>query len=259
MAVMPFGGRIGAPIPREYGVTPRFSGIWTPDDAAAYTTDGTWPTGVSDVTYSNVAFHTHCDGLVGSIPYNHCGRGSTVGSSVIATPAVLSPTQVKFGRTALALPFAGGIYSPSHAHYAAGTGDLCVRFWTYVTSIPANSSFFDSGVSTWQVYCKTTGVLAFFAAAADRILSSAGAITLNTWHYIELSRVSGTMRMFLSGAQVGSNYTDTNNYPQNAIAFGSAANGTGPMSGYMDEMQLIIGQGVNTANYSVPTAPFADQ
>ena len=39
-----------------------------------------------------------------------------------------------------------------------------------------------------------------------------GTLSVNTWHHLAVSRVSGVTSLFIDGTRVGSAYTDTNNY-----------------------------------------------
>lgn len=106
---------------------------------------------------------------------------------------------------------------PSNAAFGFGTGDFKLETWFYATAVSkAAGTIFDFRANTGAtsqvkptLYLNTS-TLTYFTANAVRI-TSAG-IAPNQWYYVSLERVSGVTRMYLNGAQVGSNYTDTNDY-----------------------------------------------
>jgi len=252
MSAMPNGGRIGVVNIPAYPLS-SISGIWTPEDAAI----SPWPniSAVSDVTYSNVAAHLHMEGIPGQAgAFNSSGHGSQFSTSgtAVAHP-VLSTTQAKFGRTSMFFSGVSYLYSPSNAAYNLSTGDFTVRCWIYPTVMNAASGIFNIGGFQPEIYFDSTGVLIWYFGG-NRITSSAGTIVANSWQFVEATRVSGNSRLFVGGTQVGSTYVDANNYAQNTINVG----GTDLYTGYIDEFQLVVGQGVHTTNYSAPTTPFAD-
>jgi len=251
MGAMPNGGRIGAVNTPTYPMS-SISGIWTPEDAAM---QPVWPndSAVRDVTYSNVAIHMHMEGSPGqSGAYNSCGRGNQAGttSATVQVP-VLSATQAKFGKTSMFFASGGCALSfPSHANYAIGTGDFVVRCWIYPTSFPSAAGIWNMGSFVPELYFDSSGTLFWYSTGPT---SSAGAIVLNSWQYVEATRTSTTARIFVNGTQVGTN-TNSTNYPAATFNIG----GTDAYVGYIDEFQFVVGQAGHTTNYTAPTTPFAD-
>lgn len=182
----------------------------------------------------------------------------------------LNNGQVKFGnnayRGAAANACARGV---SHADYNFGTNDWCVEFWVWLDSLtPTNNGvnvLFDmrnSSLSTQWVpsfFTDGTGAIALSMNGSNRVLSSTGVMSATTWLHIAGARVSGTTRLFVQGAQVGSDFTDANTYVQNQITLGAAGNNGGSVKGYFDDIRITNGAGRYSSSFSVPTAPFPNQ
>jgi hypothetical protein len=103
----------------------------------------------------------------------------------------------------------------------------------------------------------STNGYAWYVAAANRITSGAAAVKTRSWQHLAVSRSSGVTKMFIDGLQVGSNYTDTNNYPAGSLTIGRANDGvnTRNFTGYLSGLRVIKGQALYTANTSPPTLP----
>jgi hypothetical protein len=113
------------------------------------------------------------------------------------------------------------------------------------------------------MYLQTNGVLNYGTAGAVKISSSTGAITLGTWTHIAVSKVSGNTKMFINGSQVGSTYSDSNDYGSSARFVngtygdspGATNNNGGVISGYISNLRILNGTGLYAGSYTVPTAP----
>jgi hypothetical protein len=62
--------------------------------------------------------------------------------------------------------------------------------------------------------------------------------------------------MFLGGTQVGSNYTDSNNYGTSALRVGAGWNNADSFLGYIQDVRITKGYARYTANFTAPTAAF---
>jgi hypothetical protein len=158
--------------------------------------------------------------------------------------------------------------SGTSAVFGFGTGDWTFEFFINSLSFTDNQFIVDfrpsgSAGSTYPwIYLTTTGVLNYGTAGAVKINSSAGAVTGNTWTHVAVSKASGSTRMFVNGVQVGSTYTDSNDYGSSARfvsgTFGDApggGSGTGFVQGYLSNLRILKGTGLYTGSYTVPTSP----
>jgi hypothetical protein len=171
--------------------------------------------------------------------------------------ATISTTQFKFGSSSL-LSSLGGIQTVGGASTTIGTGDATLEFFIYPNSFPGGSILIadlrDTTHANEAAIYTASGTLKLFAAGADRITGST--FTTGAWHHIAWCRASGVSRLFLDGTQVGSNYTDSNNYANTHIALLAQYDGNGSSNAYMDEFRLRL-SAEYTSNFTPPTSPFS--
>jgi hypothetical protein len=149
------------------------------------------------------------------------------------------------------------------SNLALGTGDFTIECFFYLTVLPvspAGSFIYDSRPTADGAYpcifvAPTTNVLTYYVSTASRITGTT-VVRVGQWNHVVVSRVSGTTRMFLNGAQQGSNYTDATNYLNGASRPVIANNGlnlSGHLTGYISNLRVLKGTGVTSV--TVPTAP----
>lgn len=173
-----------------------------------------------------------------------------------------SSTQSKFGGfSCLSSAAAHGCLANSTG-FTFGTGDYTIEFWIYLSSVSTGQNLLDCRTGEPQpspligVGGPGSGILQYYSNGSNRILSSGGTVTVNTWHAIALCRASGTSRLFFNGTQVGSNFTDSLNTTTNQITIGGFNGAAGIANGFMDELRITKGVGRYTANYTPATAAF---
>ncbi len=154
------------------------------------------------------------------------------------------------------------------SEFTFGTGDFTVEFWIYFTSLSGAAvstiwtcrSDANAASQRPQIYITSANKLAFFSNGSDNIVGGT-TLTTGTWHFVALSRVSGSTRMYLNTAQEGSTYTDSNSYlvPTAVYFMGAIASGSPvqPVTGLLEDVRITKGVGRYTgASITVPTAPF---
>jgi len=158
----------------------------------------------------------------------------------------------------------------SSLNYAAqtpfvfGTGDFTIEFWLYSPVSGAGGIY--PGYIDWRgsnsatpapVVYNNNGNLVFFTAGADRITTTF--TWANTWVHIAVVRISGTTKMYANGVQVGSSYTDSNNYTVGTGApyIGQNGVGGGYLTAHMSNIRIVKGVGVYTGTFTPPTSPLA--
>jgi hypothetical protein len=189
-----------------------------------------------------------------TITNNNAVTGATLGPFVIPG----STGSAYFDGTGDYLTLTGS------SNLAFGTNNFTIECWFYLTALPAaNQIIYDGrasgGTSTLApalYVASTTNVLSYFTNNAVRITGTT-ALRVGQWNYVVVSRVSGTTRMFLNGAQEGSNYTDANVYINGAsrpiIGAAGDSTGAGPVNGYISNLRVLNGTG--STSVTVPTTP----
>ena len=148
---------------------------------------------------------------------------------------------------------------PSSINNTFGTGNFTVECWSYYNNFTYSSFILDqrpSGVN--GVYVSiflNSGIPYYYVSTANQITGNA--LSINTWYHIAISRSGSSTKMFIDGVQVGSTYTDTNNYLGGAIFIGgsSYAIGTAINNGYIDDFR-ITKYARYTANFTPPSQSF---
>ncbi len=148
---------------------------------------------------------------------------------------------------------------------ALGTSDFTIEFWIYnYGAIPAFTGIFDqrNGTNGMAVVQPTLEMLStigysWYVTANSRISSGISAVKVAQWQHVAVTRSGTSTKMFVDGVQVGSTYTDTNNYPSGSITIGRANDGinTRFFAGLLSNFRIIIGSAIYTSNFTVPTQP----
>lgn len=181
--------------------------------------------------------------------------------------AKISTSISKFGGSSIYLDGTNSIAATSSKlqELSMGSGDFTIEFQMYPNSISTQTIFSqlttDNSLDP-HIYMTASGLF-YFTGGASRITGSA--LTAGQWYHIAVSRNAGTTRMFVNGTQVGSSYTDSNNYVSPArVMLGQymTAEGTYATASwancYIDEFRMTKGYSRYTANFTAPTSAFAE-
>lgn len=220
---------------------------------------------VGDPQFSNVQLLCHCDGSNGSSTFTNVvypTRGQLIGRVGGTLPTVTTSNPL-FGTGSVSLGN-GAITSTSiSGEYTVGTSVDFAAELAFRTATPSQTGVLletKNGSSLgFQLAVVSSAIHVFiWNPSVNTNVVNAGTVLTNTWQRLSWCRVSGVSRCFLDGAQIGSNYTDTNDYGVLALRYGSAFNDGAPFSGQQDELRLTIGAGRHSSNYTVDAVPFAD-
>ena len=179
----------------------------------------------------------------------------TVGNAQISTSVK------KYGTGSLAFDGTGDYLDvPSTVNLSFGTGDFTIEFWIKTSSTGFNimnpSSATGSGY--WGLLVQSSdlrwnsayNVTNLFAVSATSILD-------NNWHHVAIARSSGTTKVFYDGVSQTSQ-ADSTNY-SGVAAWRIGSGNVAALNGYIDDLRITKGIARYTANFTPPTAAFADQ
>lgn len=204
--------------------------------------------------------------------YTNAGIYDAASQTLLETVgnAQVSTTQAKWGSTAVAFDGTGDWLLPPLSppqRLTIGTGDFTIEFWVYFNSGATTTRYLidwrPSGTEGVYptIYTDGSSLLRYYVSSATRITGSA--LSATTWTHIAVARSGTSTRMFVNGTQVGSTYTDSNNYlgPASRPVIGTAglSLGTGSFSGYMDDLRITVGYARYTTNFTPPSAAFPTQ
>jgi hypothetical protein len=146
--------------------------------------------------------------------------------------------------------------------FAWGTGDFTIEFWYRPTSFAAACTIIGcrplgaEGAYPVIYINATNPSVAYYVAAANRIVTATTVITINQWNSIALVRYQGNTKMYINGTQSGSTFVDTFNYLAGACIIGlnDFNLNTNPILGNMDEIRFS-----NIARYTSNYTPATEQ
>jgi uncharacterized membrane protein len=150
--------------------------------------------------------------------------------------------------------------TPSNAAFTFGTGDFTIECWVNGTSYASNRIIVDLRSATltvapWILISPTD--IRYNVAGTQYISGTINGATLNTnqWYHVAAVRSSGSTKLYVNGVQVGSTYTDTNNYVGTVAWIGGYNNGAagGFFSGYISNFRIVKGVALYTGNFTPPT------
>ena len=174
-----------------------------------------------------------------------------------------------FGDGKTALKFAGT--DGHHLQVASGfdtfsTSDFTVELWARIDNWDEDSNnpmiidgrqISDQQDGFLLQYNRTNGQLKVYQAdsGGDILAFSADRVIVqNEWTHIAVVRIASVLTLYLNGVNSGS-AASGHNFTSPNITFGRYNSGNGyTIIGYLDEIRVVIGSGVYTGNFKVPTA-----
>jgi hypothetical protein len=213
-----------------------------------------------DLNYSNVSLLLHGNGTNGSTTITDNSPSPKTVTAV--GNAQISTAQSKFGGSSILLDGNGDFLSaPSSIDFS----DFGLTNWTLEAWIYVLSSKNQMIINLTNTLTSNSG-LGFSLSDGNNLKLdngiaagiNAGSVSLNAWVHVAAVRNSSTTTAFVNGLSVGTT-TQTPNISQFAYV-GRAADSSVPQffNGYIDDLRITKGVARYTANFTPPTAPFAD-
>lgn len=180
--------------------------------------------------------------------------------------ATTSTAQKKFGTHAALFDGSGDRFDiPSSADFNLGGTDHTVDFWAWVNSSTNGQNerlvVFEGTTQTRGILISDTtktaiGVNLF--GSGWQILSSAGAISNQTWFHVALVRSGSTTTLYINGTSVGSTTAQCLPTTNSSVSIGgnTVRFADSNFNGYIDEVR-IVNRAVWTANFTPETSPYS--
>ena len=217
-----------------------------------------------DLYRSQVSLLLHGNGTNGSTTITDSSP-----SPKTVTPvgnAQISTAQSKFGGASIAFDGTGDyLTTQSSNEFNFGSSDFTIEFWIKSTKAgrqdPVGWNYiFSSAGWAGFVFNLSTGSIAWFENTNSRISALSTGWNNGEWNHIAVTRSGNSVRMFLSGNQVGSTYTTSHSYGADSAGFriGDIVGGGGSVDGYIDDLRITKGISRYNATFTPPTAQFPD-
>jgi hypothetical protein len=236
---------------------------------------GSWSSASSSVTpgagdpyFANVSLLLHFDGVGSSITDSSTLNNSFSLTGSYGTTPTQSTDYAVFGAKSLTSVVFGQLSVASSAAFGFGISDFTIEGWWYRTNTSGGYGYNNdvlwtlSGGGTPDIYLMpgyrgpyagTNKTQASFGAAAtsDWQDGFGTTVTPGQWHHVAMSRVSGTMHIYLDGTRILSKADSTD--------YGSAKSFVLQVYDqmYFDEIRVTKGIGrYSGASISIPTDAF---
>ena len=227
--------------------TARYSGASYTTPTEAFTDD------------SDTLLLLHMEGADGSTRFiDGEDKRSRVGIKAIGNGHT-ETSQSKFGGTSYEATNQGN-YLDLDNFGALGNGDWTLEAFVRFKVLSGAQMVFDwrppSTQGAYPTLYVSGNTLIFYQSSASRI-SSGGVLGTNTWYHFAVCKSGNSTKLFIDGTQVGSTYTDNNNYLGERLRlFGDGFNaGNATLDGFVDEVR-ISKSARYTANFTPTTESF---
>ena len=245
-----------------YAVTVVDANSFTFADAASGSTTG-------NVTYKKAEAYGTIDSNDGTYVFLN-GKGTGLFSTGVATPvaavtngdAQLDTAQKKFGSASLLLDGTGDYLNvPTDGDLGLGTTNFCIEAFIRPSSVSGTQTIIDlrSGSTTDTAPVLYLDGTTLHYKVGNTSQANGGTLSTGTWYHVAVARSGGSTKLFLDGTQVGSTYTDGNDYGSTKplIIGGDYNSGANGFAGHIDEVRISKGAGRFTGNFTPTTGEYS--
>jgi hypothetical protein len=182
------------------------------------------------------------------------GGATGIGGMTITSPVTVNYSVV-FDGSGDAITFGA-----NSANLAAGAGDFTWEAWIYFNSVPSTEiDLFESQTTgAFRVLKRgsSSGLSFDWFGGTSYLIQADASITTGTWHWVAVSRTSGTISAYYDGTRVLNQAIATTGVaPVASYGVGGRNSGANSLNGYISNLRLVVGTGLYTgATVSVPTS-----
>ncbi|AOO10673.1 hypothetical protein RW060613_085 [Synechococcus phage S-RIM8] len=181
-------------------------------------------------------------------------NGADYHEVVFNNSAQLDTAQKKYGSASLLLANTTTDYVSvaTSSEFGFGTGEFTLECWIRPTTVVGTQYILDlraSAADTAPKLYLEGDELRYGSAGTDHI--TGGTLIANTWHHVSVAKSGTTTKLFLDGIQVGSDFTDNNDYGSSQpIIIGADYANANSIDGHIDELRVS-----NSARYTAAFTP----
>jgi len=158
---------------------------------------------------------------------------------------------------------------PTNAAFTAGSNNLTVEFWVYITANPGSGSgnryailsLGDDNLGSagaWGIGIDNAGKVNWRRVTSGAVYSninSSASVTLNAWNFVAVSRSGNTIYIFIGGTQYAAT-SMSNALSLNRAPIIGRCGSTNYLNGQISNLRYLIGTGITSS--TVPTSPLQD-
>jgi hypothetical protein len=216
--------------------------------------------GATDPDFSSVSLLLHGDGVNG-------GNNTTFVDSSTNNHAI---TVYGNAQQVSASPYGSGgsgafdgsgdyLDIPSSSDWAFGTGNFTVEAWIYATSLfnyaVITGNLANNSTTSWAFTVMADGVVRLQNWNTVVVATGVGAISLNTWTHVAVTRNNDKNRIFINGNNLSESTASVNFSLINNLGIGKVPGIAATFNGYIDDLRITKGAALYTSNFTPPTAP----
>jgi hypothetical protein len=150
-----------------------------------------------------------------------------------------------------------------------GTGDFSISWSIYFTTIHTttaayvNNMFGSSLSGVGLVIAYKNGANLFLLMDNTTVIDQSYSLSTGQWYQMEITRSGTSINWFIDGVSRATATSSANADKAAPLAIGASNEGgyrasDRDIAGYMDEIQIIKGRALHTANFTAPSAAYTD-
>jgi hypothetical protein len=140
----------------------------------------------------------------------------------------------------------------SSTSFQYGSGNFTIELWAYFNTVSGTQLLIDPRNGNVNAITSTIylsgGIIRYYVGGVDRIVGTS--LSPNVWYHIYASREGTATKLFVNLTQVGSTYTDSNNYITCPIRIGRSTTTTSTFNGRMSSLRIYKGKALTAAEVS---------
>ena len=186
-------------------------------------------------------------------------NGSDFHSVTFKGGAQLDTAQKKFGTASLLLDGTGDYLTiPTNQEFGFGTSAITIEAWIRPANVTGEHTIIDTrtGSATDTALRLYTDGTAIKVDVGNTTVATGGTVAINTWYHVAVTKTGTSTKLFLGGTQIGSTFSDSNNYGSTKpVNIGADYVGANAFNGHIDEVRIST-TARYTGAYTLPAGIF---